>query len=349
MFHASRRILLKRIVLLATAPAAATATSVLAADATRNGLLDLRVAIAGPHSLPFLPIELIPLLGQDRALGARLSIRYFPSGVRALEDVAAGNAHFAGVGFTVVPAFAAAGKPVVALAPLGSALPPFALLVRADLRHRIRKIADLRGHVIGVSTGSASSKTYLQVLAEMFLSSHGIGTDEVRWVATAQNLDGQHGALASRTVDALFCEETFGNNLLRRGLAHRLADFHDPAVRSRVPHERHIRWVLAADRELVRQDPRRAEIMVKLLQHALAWIRQSDPSAVAARLAIKNPDERRDIENALARHPDLYSADGRFSRGQIDETRAFMLAANLALPPGGLDSLIVDRWAGSTP
>ncbi|MDP2793880.1 MAG: ABC transporter substrate-binding protein [Sulfurisoma sp.] len=346
MFHASRRILLKRIALLATATLAASAR---AADAGRDALLDLRVAIAGPHSLPFLPIELIPLLGQDRALGARLSIRYFPSGVRALEDVAAGNAHFAGVGFTVVPAFAAAGKPVVALAPLGGELPPFALLVRADLKNRIRKMADLRGHVIGISAGSPSSKTYLQVLAEMLLAGYGVKTDEVRWVATAQNLDGQYGALASRAVDALFCEETFSSNLLRRGLAYRLVDFHDPAVRARVPHERHLRWVLAAGRELPRQDPRRAEIMVRLLQHALAWIRQSDPKTVAARLGIENPDERRDIETTLTRHPDLYSADGRFSRGQIDETRAFMQAANLALPAGGLDDLIIDRWAGSKP
>lgn len=348
MFHPLRRILLKRIALLATAPVAASVTAA-TADAGRDGPLDLRIAIAGPHSLPFLPIELIPLLGQDRALGARLSIRYFPSGVRALEDVAAGNAHFAGTGFTVVPAFAAAGKPMVALAPLGGALPPFALLVRTDLKNHIRKMADLRGHVIGISAGSPSSKTYLQVLAEMLLASHGVKADEVRWVATAQNLDGQHGALAGRAVDALFCEETFSSNLLRRGLAYRLVDFHDPAVRARVPHDRHLRWVVAAGRELVQQDPRRAEIMVRLLQHALTWIRNASPKAIAARLGIENEDERRDIETALTRNPDLYSADGRFSRRQIDETRDFMQAANLALPAGGLDSLIIDRWAGSKP
>ena len=45
----------------------------------------IRINIPGPHSLLFAPIELIPALGIDRALGVSLSIRYLPSGVRSLE------------------------------------------------------------------------------------------------------------------------------------------------------------------------------------------------------------------------------------------------------------------------
>lgn len=87
----------------------------------------IRINIPGPHLLPFLPIELIPRLGYDRALGVQLAIRYMPSGVQALENVLAGDAAFAGVGFSVMPNFAVQGKPVVALATLSSGTPPYAV------------------------------------------------------------------------------------------------------------------------------------------------------------------------------------------------------------------------------
>ena len=97
------------------------------------GLTLIRINIPGPHLLPYIPIELIPILGIDQALGAQLAIRYMPSGVQALENVVAGDAHFAGVGFSVMPTFVAKGKPVVALATLSSGTPPYAVLVRNDL------------------------------------------------------------------------------------------------------------------------------------------------------------------------------------------------------------------------
>lgn len=82
-----------------------------AGRAEAPGLTLIRINIPGPHLLPYLPVELIPILGIDQALGAQLAIRYMPSGVLALENVLAGDAHFAGVGFSVMPTFAAKGKP----------------------------------------------------------------------------------------------------------------------------------------------------------------------------------------------------------------------------------------------
>jgi ABC-type nitrate/sulfonate/bicarbonate transport system substrate-binding protein len=93
----SRRDVLKAISIL---PLATFANSTLASEATI-----LRINIPGPLSLPFLPIELIPILGIDKKLNVQLVIRYFPSGVRALEDMLAGNAQFSAQGFTVLHAF----------------------------------------------------------------------------------------------------------------------------------------------------------------------------------------------------------------------------------------------------
>ncbi len=62
----------------------------------------IRINLPGPRSLPFLPLELIPLLGIDRDFGATFSLRYFTSGVLAFEDMMAGNAPFSGHGFFIL-------------------------------------------------------------------------------------------------------------------------------------------------------------------------------------------------------------------------------------------------------
>ncbi len=113
--------------------------------ADEAGATVIRVNIPGPNMLPMLPIELIPRLGIDRALGAQLAIRYMPSGVLALEDIVAGNGHFAGVGFSVLPSFVAKGKSVAAVASLSSGVPPYSILIRPDLAKQIRQVRDLPG------------------------------------------------------------------------------------------------------------------------------------------------------------------------------------------------------------
>lgn len=79
----TRRNILKLIPALTMAPFCGA----FADDAGRRLI---RINIPGPRSLPFLPVELIPVLGIDRGMNVELIIRYFPSGV-ALEDMLAGN------------------------------------------------------------------------------------------------------------------------------------------------------------------------------------------------------------------------------------------------------------------
>lgn len=155
----------------------------------------IRVNIPGPHLLPFIPVELISVLGIDRELGVELAIRHLPNGVQALENIVAGDAHFAGTGFSVLPN---------------------AVLVRNELAQKVRKLTDLKGRSIGVPLGSATSKTYLQVIMELWLHAWGVSSDKVRWVSVGMNLDGMHGALASGSVDAVFCEEPLASTLVRK-------------------------------------------------------------------------------------------------------------------------------------
>ena len=318
----------------------------LAAD---TGPLPIRVNIPGPGALPFLPIDPIPRLGLDRKLGVDLQIRYFASGVQAAEDMLEGNAHFAGFGFSVLPKFAAKGLDVAAIAPLSGSHTPYAIVARADLRGKVRTLADLRGRSIGASVGSVNSKTHMQMLTELLLRSAGVAPEQVRWVGTAQNLNGQVGALAGGVVDAVFCEEPFISALLRRKLGYVLADMTDPKVAARVPGSGHLRASIVASRATLAQDPARAERMVQMTAQALAWIHRQTPETIVAQLPLADDQDRNDYIAALRRSPRMHSRDVRFSQRKLVATREFLAALGNGAQIIDPATLIDSRWGGIRP
>lgn len=310
----------------------------------------LRLNIPGPGSLPFTPLELVHPLGIDRTLGVELLIRYFPSGVQALEDMLIGNADFAGLGFAVLPRMRAKGQDVVAIAPLSGTTPPFSLVVHTALRGKIRSLADLRGRSVGVPLGSVKSKTYLQSMAELMLIGSGVQPEEVRWVGTGQNVEGLVGALAGEVVDAVFCEEPFSAALVRRGTGFVLADLRNEKLAGSVPGAGHLRAMIASRGKLIVQDPHRVALMVQMLRRALAWMHQQKPESIIARLKVGDDQDRDDRIAALKHSPGMFPPDTRFSRTQVEATRAFLRAGkDPAADTFDASQLINDTWAGSRP
>lgn len=341
--NTSRRNILKFMPALALAPFCG-------AFAGESGRTLIRINIPGPRSLPFLPIELIPILGIDERLNAQLLIRYFPSGVRALEDMLAGNAQFSAQGFTVLHAFRSKGKQVKAIAPLSGHVPPYGIVVRNDLRSRIKSVADLKGKSIGVSIGSVTSKTYLQQLVELFLAASNVRPEEVRWVPTAQNWDGQFGALGSKSVDAVFCEEPFLTGLVRNHAGFVLSDFSDPKVISKIPGAGHLRATLTTTAEQLRQEPQACELMVNMLRLSLEWIFKVNADEIVKHLDIKGQEEKHDLANVMTRNRGIYPSDIRFSQRQLVATMSFMRAAGvLADEHFDIDDLIDNNIAGVKP
>lgn len=305
----------------------------------------LRINIPGPLLMPFFPVELIPKLGIDRRLDTRLAIRYHPTGVLALEDMLAGNADFTGVGFPVLPKFLEQGRSVVTIARLSSGAPPYAIIVRADLAKRIRSIADLRGYTLGVPVGSVTTKTYLHMLAELWVGSYGLRQQELRWAPITQTYDGVYGALAGATVDAVFCEEPYSASLVRQGVGVTLARLNDPRNPVRVTGRDHLRAVVVTTPKHIRAHPEQVERMVRMLRRSLQWTNEATPEALVDRLEIEDAAQRADLVDALTRLPPPYSGDGRFSEAEIAATRDFLRAVGIALPDSvDVMDLIDARW-----
>ena len=311
-----------------------------------SGETVIRINIPGPHSLPFLPIDLIPALNFDREVGARLAVRYQPSGIRAIEDVLAGNADLAALGFSTLPVLHAKGKDVVAISPLSGRTPPIAIIVRNDLASTIRRVADLRGRTIATSTGSVNSKTFLQMAAQTLLSANGVGPDQVRWLPTAQNWDSISGALISKAADAVVCEEPFSSRAVRSRLGVVLVDLSDPRVAAQVPGLNHIRTAVCTTRALVQAQPQKLELFVRMLRRTLVWIQSTPPEQVAQRAPVATAEEQQEIAALLKKMPGIFSPDGRFSIPQIGETDVFLRTAMPGLKLVPANSLIDARWAG---
>jgi NitT/TauT family transport system substrate-binding protein len=338
-----RRNLLKLLPVIALASITGTA-----AVAKERKLI--RINIPGPHSLPFLPIEIIPLLGIDQALNVQLLVRYFPSGVRALEDMLAGNAQFSAQGFTILHAFHGQGKNVRAFAPLSGQIAPYGIVVRSDLSKKIKTVADLKGHSIGTSVGNVNNKTYSQQAAEAILSAHGVQMDAVRWVPTALNWEGQLGALSSKSVDAVFCEEPVLSRLVRKKIGFVLSDARATKESAKSKGAGHLRAVLTTTAESLQQDKENAELMLHMLRQSLTWIFSAEVGEIVKRLDINNPEEKLDVFNVLTRSRAMYPSDVRFSRRQIDATAQFMRSAGILKDDNfDINTLIVTDIAGVKP
>lgn len=211
-------------------------------------------------------------------------------------------------------------------------------------------MSDLKGRSIGVSIGNATSKTYLQHLMETFLTANGIQAHEVRWVPTAQNWDGQFGALSSGTVDAVFCEEPFMSGLTRKKVGFLLSDFSDPKVMAKIPGAGHLRASLTTSAENLAQDAQRAETMVRMLNQSLQWMAKAGAKEIINRLDLQDKDEKNELINVLSRHPGMYARDVRFSRRQIEATALFMRAAGILTEASfDINTLIAAQFSGVKP
>jgi len=325
--------------------ACALSTGLAARAAQETGPRVIRVNIPGPHLLPFLPVELITRLGIDQALGVQLAIRYLPSGILALEDALAGNAQFAGVAFTALPSFIAKKKPVSAIAVLSSGVPPYSILIRPDLAATVRSLKDLRGRSIGIPMGSVTSKTYLQVMLELWLANNGVRRNEVRWVQTNQNLAGMQGSLVSGMVDAVFCEEPLAGTLVRKKIGLRLASLSSADALGGAGWTSHIRAVLACPREVIERQPQQVELMTAMLKRSLRWMRHKQPEDIVAKLGIEDVELSQDLADPIRRIPNLFSPDGRFKPAEVEASRQFLIETGSPLPAGlRIRGLIADQW-----
>lgn len=323
------------------------APAVLRAQAALNEAV---LVTPGPGSAVSLIPELAVKIGADRAEGLALRLKFVNGGGVAIRELNNGNAHCAVFGLPAAMHENLAGPKLVALAAVEDRT-PLSLMVRSDLKGTVRKVEDLRGRMLGVHSNTLTTLTTGQQFALLVLRAHGVPEDAVRFVAAGQSWDTQSDALRGRLVDAVVSEEPFGLRLEQAGLAFALVRIGHPGDNLRLPGIGFLRGTLITTRRLAEQQPDLAQRLVRMVQRTLAWRQSRPPEAVVSALGLTGA-EAAAFGALLAAHPQLYSADGRFSTAQLAQTEVFFReSAGLSAETQAyqLASMVLDRWAGRKP
>ncbi len=319
--------------------------------ATARDLEKIRVSVPGPFNLSYLPIDMIPKIGADRDEGVNLQLLHSGGGAVALNDLVVRNADFAVAGLPAAMSLRAHGGDVVAIAAVDDA-PLFVLMVRSGLKGKVRRIADLKGRIVGVNTSTKSSKTTSQQLAELLLRSDGVELESVRIVPAGQSWVEQSSLMITSSADAVMGDEPFASRLQASGKVFFLASLADRQTTKNIPGSNFLHAAVETRGDIIQASPEKAEKIVRMLRKSLHWIATHTPEELVEKLGITDPDERASLLLSLKKYPNAFSKDGKFSGDQLRNTGIFFRntsegdakALNLEL-----DNMIYDKWAGRKP
>lgn len=306
------------------------------------------VSAPGPRNISYLPVDLIPAIGADKEEGVALSILHTGGGGVALNNMTTRNADFAVAGVPAALSLKANGGEVVVVAPVNDA-PLFVLMVRSGLQDKVRRIADLKGKVIGVNTGTKTSKTTSQQLGELLLKSAGVPVDAVRIVPAGQSWVEQSSLMITGAADAVVGDEPFASRLQEDGKVFFLAHLAQPGTVKGIQGVNFLHAALETRPDVIASDPAKVAKMVRMVKKSLAWIASHTPEQVVDVLGVKDAEERSSLILALRNYPKAFSRDGKFSTAQLRETDVFFQSSLENGAPGqglSIESMLVDRWAG---
>lgn len=309
------------------------------------------IAVPGPGNLLFLPITLAGKLGMDRAEGIELDIRYVGGGPQAYRDMLERNTDFAAGGLAALALQKLSGKPVVGIVPT-TRVPAYTLLVRMDLKGKVKSIQDLDGKVVGVKGHVPGGRSTSQLFAE-YVMARGAGSqaDAVNYVSVGQNYDNQHAALASGTVDAIMGDEPFATRLVKEKVAFVLADYHDLETTRKEMGGLFLNGSVATRDDVIASRPELVEKVVRTITRTLVWINSHPARDMVDALGLQDPKEQAALFDVLKVQKRIYSPDGLISDSQVASVTRFLHATEHTPAARAFDvkTLINARWAGSAP
>jgi NitT/TauT family transport system substrate-binding protein len=319
--------------------------------ASAQGLERIVVSVPGPRNISYLPIDLIPKIGADRDVGASIQLLHTGGGSVALNNLTTRNADFAVAGMPAAMSLRANGGDVVCVAPVNDA-PLFVLMVRAGLARQVRRIADLKGMVLGVNTSTRTSKTTSQQLMELLLRSDGVAVDSVRIVPAGQSWEEQSSLLLTGAADAVMGDEPYATRLHAQNQVFFLAHLAEPDTVKRVPGAGFLHAALETRSDVITQEPHKVTKMTAMLRRALRWMAEHTPEEIVEVMDIADPQEREAFLVSLRRYPNAFSRDAVFSNAQLVQTAQFFRITSQGDPRAqalDIESMIDDSWVGRRP
>lgn len=187
-------------------------------------------------------------------------------------------------GFVHVPIARIAGSPWKAILSTHD-LEIFSLVVRNELKDKVKTVADLKGMKVGFSTPGASAWE----IGSVFLKNAGLDPEkDIEYIALGGNPAVIYTALKTGKVDAFVSWEPTTTRVIEDGVAFPLIRIWDPQEHKKYIGEKALSLMLITREDVIQAKPDMLRRLVNAHKKALAFIRNSSAAEIAD-VVLNNP------------------------------------------------------------
>jgi len=283
------------------------------------------LSVPGPGSLVYLPVQLAVAIEADRAEGLELQLRFFSGGPLALRDLNGYNSDFAVVGLPAIATARADKMPLFSIGQLSQSA-MVSLMLRRDLKGKVKNVAQLKGRRVGVNTSTRTARSTSQMLTEYLIKRAGIDENDVQIIPTGQTLDAQRSALKSKTVDAVMGDEPFASELVAKNEVSILVDLYDPKISSELLGGPFVHAALTTREDVFKQHPQSVTKVQRMFDRTLQWMGQHSPEEIIAKLSQQPGFDEKNSSALLAvlkLYPKMYPTQSAWDTQAIITTEKF--------------------------
>ncbi len=161
----------------------------------------------------------------------------------------------------------------------------FSLVVRNELKDKVKTVADLRGLKVGFSTPGAGS----WYMGSLFLKKAGLDPEkDVQYVSLGGDVGVIYTALKTGKVDAFPAWEPITTRVIEEGVAYPLVRIWDRDEHKKLVGEKALALVLATREDVIKEKPDLVRRVVQAHKKGLQFIR-TRPTAELVDVLLKNP------------------------------------------------------------
>lgn len=278
----------------------------------------VRIAIGGQNQLIYLPTTLAQQLGFYKAEGVDVEFEDLAGGSKALEALMGGSADVVSGFYDHTIQMAADGRSLVAFVTM-LRYPGLVLATSPQRAASLTKIADLKGHILGVTTPGSSSHMLLRYL----LHRNGVGEEAVS--VTGVGIAATAIAAVERgKVDAAMMADPAFTMMRRRNPSSRvLADLRTgDGVRAAMGTDAYPASVFYSSADWIAAHREATRKLARAMTRTLGWIQAHSPEEIAAKMPASFRGEDTTLYvDALRNALPMYSPDGVMPSEGADAVR----------------------------
>ncbi len=295
-----------------TSAPAATSTAAATAAPTKAPLTKVSIAVGSASSLVYLPYDVAKALKYYQDEGLDVDLQYMSGGTQAATALLSGSVQFSGNSLDHAIKAQPQGKDLKMVVSF-TRYPGIAVMVRSDLKDKIKDIKDFKGMKIGVTSVGAGT----HVLAQTLAVKAGLKPDDITIVPAGSNT--MAAAFEAKQIDVGFNSDPFATQLIQSGRVVLLADLRTEADTTKyLGGEFQFTGALVSS-DLIKSKPDLVQKLVNALVRAELFVRTHTAEELAQAVSedVTGKDKQAWIDALKATRPSL-SLDGKVNQKGVE-------------------------------